>query len=41
MSKEEYREEIIKMVNKINCERILRFIYGFVKRGYKEEMAGK
>lgn len=37
----DYKKEIIEMVRKINCEKILKLIYGFVKRGYKEEMAGR
>lgn len=35
-----YKEEIICMVNDIKCEKILKLIYSFVKRGYKEEKAG-
>ncbi len=35
-----YKEEIIKMVEKIENPAIIKFIYGFVKSGYKEEKAG-
>lgn len=36
-----YKEEIIKMLSKINNEKILKLIYGFVHSGYCEEIAGK
>lgn len=36
-----YKQEIIKMVEKIENELILKLIYGFVKSGYNEEKAGK
>lgn len=36
-----YRNEIIKMVEKIENTLILKLIYGFVKSGYNEEKAGK
>lgn len=37
----DYKKEIIDMVQKINSKKILNLIYWFVKRGYKEEWAGK
>ncbi len=39
--KEVYRERIIEMVSKIDNIQILKLIWGFVRRGYKEENAGK
>lgn len=39
--KEVYRERIIEMVSKIDNVQILKLIWGFVRRGYKEENAGK
>lgn len=41
MSNEEYKKEIIRMVEKIETNLILKLIYGFVKSGYNEERAGK
>lgn len=41
MSNEEYKEEIVKMVEKIETNLILKLIYGFVKSGYDEERAGR
>lgn len=35
-----YREKIVELVEKIENPVILKFIYGFVKSGYKEEKAG-
>ena len=37
----DYKKEIIDLVQKINSEKILNLIDWFVKRGYKEEWAGK
>ena len=39
--KEVYRQRIIEMVSKIDNVQILKLIWGFVRRGYKEENAGK
>ena len=39
--KEVYRQRIIEMVSKIDNIQILKLIWGFVRRGYKEENAGK
>lgn len=36
-----YKEEIVKMLECISNERILKLIYGFVRRGYGEDMAEK
>lgn len=36
-----YKEEIIEMLSKISNETILKLIYGFVRSGYREEVAGK
>ena len=36
-----YKEEIIEMLESISNERILKLIYGFVRRGYGEDMAEK
>ena len=36
-----YKKEIIEMLESINNERILKLIYGFVRRGYGEDMAEK
>ena len=36
-----YKEEIIRMIEEIEDIKIIKLIYGFVKRGYKEEKAGK
>lgn len=33
----DYRKEIIEMIQKIRSESMIKFIYGFVKRAYKEE----
>ena len=39
--KEEYREKIIEMVNKIENHSIIKLIYYYVQSGYNEEKAGK
>lgn len=36
-----YKAEIIEMLSKISNEKILKLIYGFVRSGYREEVAGK
>ena len=36
-----YKKEIIEMIENIHSEKILNLIYWFVKRGYKEERAGR
>lgn len=36
-----YKAEIIAMLSKISNEKILKLIYGFVRSGYREEVAGK
>ena len=36
-----YKKEIIEMIEKIHSEKMIKFIYGCVKRVYKEERAGK
>lgn len=36
-----YKKEIIEMIQKIHSETMIKFIYGCVKRVYKEERAGK
>ena len=41
VTKEEYREKIVKMVNDIENTRILKLIFGFVSSGYREEKAGR
>ena len=33
----DYKEEIIEMIQKINSESMIKFIYGCVKRAHKEE----
>ena len=33
----DYRKEIIEMIQKIRGESMIKFIYGCVKRAYKEE----
>lgn len=33
----DYKKEIIEMIQKINSETMIKFIYGCVKRAYKEE----
>lgn len=33
----DYRKEIIEMIQKINSETMMKFIYECVKRAYKEE----
>ena len=38
--KDDFRKEIIKMVEKIQNAKVLKLIYGFVRSGYKEEIAG-
>lgn len=37
----DYKKEIIEMIENIHSEKILNLIYWFVKRGYKEERAGR
>jgi hypothetical protein len=37
----DYKKEIIEMIQKIHSESMIKFIYGCVKRAYKEERAGK
>ena len=37
----DYKKEIIEMIQEIHSEKILNLIYWFVKRGYKEERAGR
>ena len=37
----DYKKEIIEMIENIHREKILNLIYWFVKRGYKEERAGR
>ena len=32
-----YKEEIIEMLESISNEKILKLIYGFVRRGYGED----
>ncbi len=39
--KEEYRKQIVEMIEKIENPRILKMIWGFVRSGYKEEKAGR
>lgn len=39
--KMDYKKEIIEMIQKIHSESMIKFIYGCVKRAYKEERAGK
>ena len=39
--KEEYREKIIEMVNKIENHSIIKLIYYYAQSGYNEEKAGK
>lgn len=36
-----HKKEIIDVVEKIYSEKILNLIYWFVRRGYREERAGK
>ena len=36
-----YKEEIIEMLESISNEKILKLIYGFVRRGYREDRAMK
>lgn len=38
---EQYRKEILEMVEKINSEKIMNLVYWYAKRGYNEERAGK
>lgn len=33
----DYKKEIIEMIQKINSETMMKFIYGCVKSAYKEE----
>nr|DAM59181.1 MAG TPA: hypothetical protein [Caudoviricetes sp.] len=37
----DYKKEIIEMIQKINNESIIKFIYGCIKRAYDEERAGE
>lgn len=37
----DYKKEIIEMIQKIHSESMIKFIYGCVKRAYKEERVGK
>ena len=37
----DYKKEIIEMIQKIHSESMIKFIYGCVKRAYKEERAEK
>ena len=39
--KEDYKEKIIEMVNKIESHSIIKLIYHYVQSGYIEEKAGK
>ena len=39
--KEEYKEKIIEMVEKIESHSIIKLIYYYVQSGYNEEKAGK
>lgn len=39
--KEEYKEKIIEMVNKIENNSIIKLLYYYVQSGYREEKAGK
>ena len=39
--KEEYKENIIEMVKKIESHSIIKLIYYYVQSGYNEEKAGK
>ncbi len=39
--KEEYKENIIEMVEKIESYSIIKLIYYYVQSGYNEEKAGK
>lgn len=36
----DYKKKIIEMVNKMNNQKFLQMIYGFIKRLYREEKAG-
>ena len=36
-----YKEEIVKMLKCISNEQILKLIYGFVRRGYREDRSMK
>lgn len=38
---EYYKKKIVEMVGKINSQKILKLIYGLVKSGYGEEIAGR
>ena len=33
----DYKKEILEMIKKINSETMIKFIYGCVKRAYREE----
>lgn len=37
----DYKKEIIEMIQKIHNESMIKFIYGCVKRVYKEERVGR
>ena len=37
----DYKKEIIEMIQKIQNESMIKFIYGCVKRAYNEEREGK
>ena len=39
--KEEYKEKIIEMVEKIENSSIIKLLYYYVQSGYNEEKAGK
>ena len=39
--KEDYKEKIIEMVNKIESHSIIKLIYYYVQSGYNEEKAEK
>lgn len=36
-----YRRQIVEMVSELENLQIIRLIYGFVKSGFKEEVAGR
>lgn len=36
-----YKKEIIELIQKIHDESMIKFIYGCVKRAYKEERVGR
>lgn len=37
VGKEEYRKKIIELVEKINNEKYIKMIYGYVNSAYREE----